>query len=160
MAEFENSENEPLMVPYSSKGDTLEHIRKVNKNLLEVVKLLLDRAIYHDESKLHPPEVEIMDLETPFLKDLVYGSTQYYEAVRRLGPAIEHHRNNNSHHPEFYGSLGINGMDLIDLLEMFCDWKAASERTKDGSFLRSLEINKDRFKMSDQLYQIFLNTKI
>lgn len=52
---------------------------------------------------------------------------------------------------------GINGMDLFDLIEMFLDWKAAGER-HNGDIFKSIEINKDRFKMSDQLAQIFRNT--
>lgn len=64
---------------------------------------------------------------------------------------------NNSHHPEHY-QQGINGMDLFDLIEMFFDWKAATERHNDGHIFSSIRINKDRFKMSDQLEQIFNNT--
>jgi hypothetical protein len=49
-------------------------------------------------------------------------------------------------------------MDLIDLVEMFCDWKAATLRHKDGDINKSIEINSQRFKMSDQLKKIFINT--
>jgi hypothetical protein len=49
-------------------------------------------------------------------------------------------------------------MDLIDLLEMFCDWKAASERHANGNIYKSIKINKQRFNISDQLEQIFINT--
>lgn len=41
---------------------------------------------------------------------------------------------------------------------MLCDWKAASERTKQGSIQQSLPINKERFGISDQLYAVLLNT--
>lgn len=41
---------------------------------------------------------------------------------------------------------------------MFFDWKAAGERHKDGNILKSIEINKDRFGMSEQLVDIFKNT--
>lgn len=30
-------------------------------------------------------------------------------------------------------------MNLIDIVEMFCDWKAASERQLDGNLLKSIE---------------------
>ncbi len=52
---------------------------------------------------------------------------------------------------------GINGMDLFDVLEMFFDWKAAGER-HNGNIYDSIEKNKDRFQMSDQLVSIFQNT--
>ena len=52
----------------------------------------------------------------------------------------------------------LNDMNLIDLLEMFCDWVAASERHNDGNIVNSIEFNKDRFKMSEQLVSVFKNT--
>lgn len=49
-------------------------------------------------------------------------------------------------------------MSLLDLIEMLCDWKAAGERHADGSMERSLRLNKDRFKIGDQLQSILQNT--
>jgi hypothetical protein len=43
-------------------------------------------------------------------------------------------------------------------LEMFIDWVAASRRHADGNVYRSININKDRFSMSDDLVSIFKNT--
>lgn len=57
-----------------------------------------------------------------------------------------------------YIKRGINAMTLIDLVEMFCDWKAAGLRHEDGNIYRSLEINKERFGIGDQLTQILKNT--
>lgn len=53
---------------------------------------------------------------------------------------------------------GINGMSLLDLLEMVCDWKAATMRHADGNIVRSLEINQKRFDMTPQLAGIIRNT--
>jgi hypothetical protein len=52
----------------------------------------------------------------------------------------------------------VNGMNLIDILEMICDWEAATLRHDDGDIYRSLEINKTRFGLSPQLVSIILNT--
>ena len=41
---------------------------------------------------------------------------------------------------------------------MFFDWKAATERHDNGNIFKSIEINKKRFEMSDQLCDIFTNT--
>lgn len=49
-------------------------------------------------------------------------------------------------------------MTLIDITEMLADWKASSERQKDGNLLQSIEINAKRFKIDNQLKQILLNT--
>ena len=53
----------------------------------------------------------------------------------------------------------VNNMSLFDVLEMLMDWKAATERMKDGGDIRrSLEINTERFKLSPQLVNILRNT--
>lgn len=142
---------------YDSKADTLEHIRKVSQNLNNFASDLLNRANNHDESKLHSPEKELFDLLTPRLQSLEYGSEEYKKSLDELNVALEHHYAYNSHHPQYYKD-GIDGMNLMDLVEMYCDWKAAVERTKDGNFEKSLEINEKRFNMSPQLINIFKNT--
>ena len=142
---------------YDSSADTLKHIKLVNEEISIIVKELIDRGNTHDESKLLSPEKEVFDIETPILNTLTYGSDEYKESLNRLSTALKHHYENNSHHPQYYEN-GIDGMTLIDIIEMYCDWKAAVKRLKDGDINRSIEINKERFKMSDQLANIFKNT--
>jgi len=144
---------------FDSTADTLKHIRLVNEELINFSKELLDRGVKHDESKLHSPEKELFDQETPLLSSLVYGSKEYTESTRRLKPALVHHYTNNSHHPQHYENK-IDRMNLMDIVEMFCDWKASVKRTKDGDINKSIEINSERFKMSPQLVNIFKNTII
>lgn len=75
----------------------------------------------------------------------------YHKAALAEGkPTIAHHYAANDHHPEHWPN-GVNDMSLLSILEMLCDWKAASERTKQGSIQQSLPINKERFGISDQL---------
>jgi hypothetical protein len=53
----------------------------------------------------------------------------------------------------------VNGMSLFDVLEMLMDWKAATERMKDGGDIHaSLVHNIERFKLSPQLAAILKNT--
>jgi hypothetical protein len=52
----------------------------------------------------------------------------------------------------------VNDMNLVDLIEMFCDWKASSTRHNDGNIRKSIEINGNRFNLSPQLIKIFENT--
>lgn len=54
----------------------------------------------------------------------------------------------------------INGMTLVDLVEMFCDWKASSLRHNDGNIRKSIEINSARFRMTPQMVQILENTAV
>jgi hypothetical protein len=49
-------------------------------------------------------------------------------------------------------------MSLYALVEMYEDWKAAGKRNKDGNIVKSVELNKDKFHIDDQLYSILLNT--
>ena len=74
-----------------------------------------------------------------------------------MKPALDHHYANNRHHPEFFKN-GINDMTLVDLIELLCDWYASSKRQYNGNIRLSIEKNRERFNMSDQLIRIFENT--
>ncbi len=145
------------MENYDSTEDTLAHIRRVAELLSQASENLLLRGRLHDASKLESPEKEGFDTFTPLLKDCEYGSPEYYEFLKGLKPALDHHYANNSHHPEFY-SNGVNDMSLLDLTEMVCDWKASGERMSSGNIYKSIEINKKRFNISPQLEAILINT--
>lgn len=142
---------------YDSEKDTLKHIKRVSQLLTESSAELIRRANVHDNSKLESPEKEFFDEFTPKLAGSTYGSEEYKGFLKELKVGLDHHYANNSHHPEHYPN-GINGFDLFDLIEMFFDWKAAGERHENGNIYKSITINKDRFKMSDQLTEIFTNT--
>lgn len=142
---------------YSSIPETEAHRIKVDEVIHRLVIALEDRAIKHDDSKERSPEVEVFDVETPKLKQLVYGSQEYKDSLARLGPALEHHYKANRHHPEHFDN-GVDGMTLVDLVEMFCDWMAASKRTKNGNPMKSVEVSVERFKIDPQLASILANT--
>lgn len=140
-----------------STQDTLDHIRKVQARIEEIRNYLLGRAQLHDASKLVQPEKAGYDRLTTRLAEVVYGTDEYRAALAEAKDTIAHHYAVNSHHPEHYEN-GIAGMSLLDVIEMLCDWKAASERTKQGSITTSLAHNKERFGISDQLASILENT--
>ena len=140
-----------------STQDTLTHIHKVQDNLVQAIDNLSDRAEVHDASKLEEPEKSGFDAMMGRLSNAVYGSDDYKAALAEGKPTIAHHYAVNDHHPEHWPG-GVNDMSLLSILEMLCDWKAASERTKQGSIQQSLPINKERFGISDQLYAVLENT--
>lgn len=142
---------------YDSEKDTLKHIKRVNELLGFSAKELIIRGSVHDDSKLESPEKELFDEYTPKLRDCTYGSDQYKEYLKELKVALDHHYENNSHHPEHYDE-GIDGMNLFDVIEMFMDWKAATERHEDGDIYKSIAHNKERFGITEQLCNIFRNT--
>lgn len=60
---------------------------------------------------------------------------------------------------EFYLiNSGIQEMNLIDIIEMFCDWVAATERHDDGDIFKSLEHCREKYLLSDQIFNILKNT--
>ena len=143
---------------YDSAPETLEHIRQVALRLQRFGDLLRARGEVHDASKLGPEEKPVFDRVTPKLKGLTYGSDEYRASLKELGPALTHHYAKNSHHPECHGEAGVTGMDLLDLVEMYCDWAAATLRTKDGDMAKGIEINVARFKLDPQVAAILRNT--
>lgn len=150
---------EAVGVKYDSTADTLLHIKRVAELLTNAAAELIKRANRHDNSKLVAPEKSYFDEYTPRLAGLTYGSDEYRACVALLQPALDHHYANNSHHPEHYKN-GVNDMDLFDVVEMFFDWKAASERHNNGNINKSIAVNRDRFAISDQLARIFENTAL
>ena len=143
---------------YDSVNDTKEHIKEVQWTLAVLRKALLGRMESHDASKLLSPEKEVFDEVTPRLKGLTYGSDEYKESLADMGKALEHHYGCNRHHPEHFGTLGIRGMTLVDVVEMFCDWCAATQRHADGDIFESIEHNAGRFGYGEDLKAIFINT--
>ncbi len=137
--------------------ETLTHIMHVRNILGEIITELIQRAKKHDQSKLNDPELSVFVEYTPKLAKSTYGSDEYKQFLQEMKPALDHHYRNNRHHPEHFLD-GIDGMNLIDIVEMYCDWMAATLRHNDGNMEKSIEINKTRFNMSDQLANIFMNT--
>ena len=137
--------------------ETQKHIEKVRKYIRFFTDKLTSRGVNHDAAKLESPEVELFAEYTPKLATTEYNSEEYKQCLAGLKPALDHHYATYRHHPEHFAN-GVNDMNLIDLVEMLADWKAASERQRNGNLLTSIEVNANRFKMTDQLKQILLNT--
>jgi hypothetical protein len=136
---------------------TMRHIERVRNLLNQAAIELMRRGEKHDQSKLASPEVELFTEYTEKLAELKFGSQEYNDNLELMKPALDHHYANNSHHPQHWKN-GVDDMSLFDLLEMFLDWKASSERHNDGNIRLSIEKNGKRFDMSPQLIRIFENT--
>ena len=147
----------PSYEELETSSATRDHIDLIRLFLREFAVELLKRGETHDRSKLDRAEVDMFTEYTKRLKAMTYGSDEYKQCLAEMGPALQHHYRHNRHHPEHFPQ-GLRGMNLIDLLEMFVDWKASVRRHTDGSLAKSIEINRTRFGMSDDLVQIFLNT--
>ena len=136
---------------------TAAHIRRVGELLTDVTADLNKRAVVHDASKWSPEEWPAFEAATPQLTGLTYGSDEYKAALASIKPALANHYALNTHHPECH-PMGVDGMTLLDLMEMLCDWKAATERHNDGSIAKSIEHNTLRFQIAPELAQVLRNT--
>lgn len=146
--------NEELMLHDS---ETLKHVNEVRENIRQMIIELDKRGQIHDASKFEEPERSIFAVNTPKLGKTEYGTPEYDKLLEEVKPAIEHHYSKNRHHPEHFPN-GIEDMDLLDVMECLCDWLAATKRNKNGNIHKSIEHNKIRFGISDQLTKIFTNT--
>lgn len=138
------------------KQRTQSHIRDVQELLEDFESLLHLRGHYHDESKLEEPELSGYGSLHEEIKDLPTGSPAYQAVIEKHKPAVEHHYQNNSHHPQHFPN-GVNGMSLLDVIEMLCDWKA-SITAVGKDFATELELNFKRFGIDWQLQDIMRNT--
>lgn len=142
---------------YDSSIDTYKHKSRVLYYMNKIISSIMSRAEEHDNSKLVEPEKTIFDNSHYRLKEIEYGSEQYKESLNDIKVALNHHYSVNRHHPEHFEN-GIKDMDIIDIIEMLCDWKAASEKCKNGDILKSIDINQERFGYGDEIKQLFINT--
>lgn len=139
-----------------STRDTLKHISTVKNYICVCIKLLGEQMIAHDRSKLETPEVEVFDEFANTLNTKYWGE-EYQRNLELLKPALDHHYKNNPHHPEYHEN-GVEGMDLMLLIEMLCDWMAAVKRNSDGDIFKSIETNQTRFNYSNEIKSILINT--
>lgn len=146
-----------MIEKYDSKEDTIKHIVRVQELMGIVCDELLMRGKLHDASKLGEIEKPYFDEYTPKLAKLKYGSDEYKQCLCELGIALKNHYGSNPHHPEHHIN-GVDDMNLFDIVEMFFDWKSASERHETGNIYDSIEYNKNRHGVSEQLSKIFYNT--
>lgn len=160
-AEFWALDHEVFLEPGSdSKPGTIAHIQRVQELLEQIRCELAIRATHHDDSKLREPERLGYDALELLISGATYGTPEYAAVMAdpRVKAATDHHVRTNRHHPQFHAN-GINDMTLIDLIEMFCDWKAASERGSGRPLAESLALTCERWGMSPQLTNIFKNTR-
>jgi hypothetical protein len=145
--------------PHDSRPETLIHSQRVGELLVQLIKQILDRSWRHDRSKTVEPELNFVNRWQPRFDNVPYGSPAWdqlrREQVAENGQLL--HFQANRHHPEHFPN-GINDMTLVDVVELLCDWKAASERTGAGNLPKSLAVNAVRYEMSTQLLRIMVNT--
>jgi hypothetical protein len=145
------------MTEYDSRVDTYQHISIVRSYLTGIAFDLIMRGNDHDESKLEEPELSVFNEFTPKLRNTTYGSEEYDKFLIEMGKALEHHYRHNDHHPEYF-ARGIHEMDLIQIIEMLADWKAATLRHADGNLSKSIIQNAARFDYGEEIKGLLMRT--
>ena len=142
----------------SSIEDTLKHKKVITELMSQVITELLYRAVVHDNAKMEDPELSLFDTYTPKLAKSTYNSEEYKTFLENMKPALDHHYARYRHHPEHFKN-GCRDMNIIDVIEMLVDWKAATLRHNDGNILKSLEVNRTRFSLDEvSLYDVLINS--
>lgn len=148
-------------------NDTIEHI-KIVKDLIRVYEgvylddlrpmdavRLMVTCECHDQSKLfNNAERDGYIKLTHDLKDVKYGTPEYFDIINS-NKCVEIHYQNNSHHPEHHVN-GIADMEPHQLVDMVCDWMAAHGRKNKSfdNFNESMEFNRKRFNINDDLFKL------
>lgn len=141
----------------SCRAETMAHKALIRALTTRLANRVIEVGKVHDDTKLIAPELDFFAEHSVRLSQLEYGTPEYHAQLAMIKPAIEHHYANNRHHPEHFPN-GISGMNLVDVIEMLCDWKASSQRYFNGNILKSIDVNVKRFGISDDLASILRNT--
>ena len=137
--------------------DTIMHVREVQDNLKDITNDIDKRGIVHDMSKFQEPEFSVFCETRPEFVNVNYGTPEYKAVCEKAKVAVDHHYENNRHHVAFHKD-GIKDMNLLDVLEMLADWKAANKRSSDLSFEDSLPKCFENYKIDETLQNLIINT--
>ncbi len=137
--------------------DLENHLQIIRSNILQIIFLLSDRGIKHDQSKFSDIELQSYIKVKDKLSQLPFGSKEYEEVKSSIQPAIDHHYKHNRHHPEHFTN-GMYDMNIIDLIEMFCDWVAANKRNPQNDIHNSIDVCTDKYQVPSMLKQILHNS--
>lgn len=126
---------------------------------MKFIQVLQNRSLSHDDSKFGPEEFPVYASMIDEFAKHKFGTDGYIKAKEAISEATKHHFAFNRHHPEYHTN-GIDGMDLLDIIEMLADWKAATLNHPDapGDMVKSLDYAVKKYNISPQLATILLNT--
>lgn len=113
---------------------------------------LAKRASVHDHSKFDHDEIEQF-IQMP-QQD---GASRPPNGVLtdKQKSLIEMHWKKNRHHPEFFSDY--HSMDLIDILEMCCDWHARSVQFGNDFMKYVHSVPQQRFGFDDEFFATVLH---
>jgi len=130
----------------------------VLKFMNNIIQDLMWRAEQHDMSKFDEQEFKTLVALIADIQKHPYGTPEHEEMRKKYAAEFAIHHSKNRHHPEHFKN-GVEEMNLMDLLEMLCDWKAASMRQESGGNIEnSLKIGAEKYNIPPVLLKILENT--
>ena len=144
------------------EADVAVHRLKVNEFCAAAGMEIISRGAKHDESKLTQQEREfyiepVWDLNH---SPQPFGSPEYKAQTAKMGVGWKNHYTHNDHHLEFFidkGGSPWEHVNMFQLIEMLCDWKAAALR-KGNDPLEAIEQLKKKFRIDPQMEALLRNT--
>lgn len=127
----------------------IRHITEVRRAILRVRHDLESRAEAHDLSKWSPEEFPGFTRINATARQHPYGSEEYKASIRAEKPTVKRHQEGNSHHPEAHEPF-LYEMGWLDLIEMVCDWWAASQTYGTTPWPEVLQRQRERWKWSPE----------
>ena len=125
------------------------HRAVIQDSLRGIAQMLERRGDLHDLSKFSDEEFSGFRNINHAARGNKYGSPEYRKALEAIGGeggAFEYHVERNRHHPEYF--LNQTEMSFIDIIEMVCDWHAASVVYGNSTLRESLDAHRERFNLS------------
>lgn len=133
-----------------------EHRALVHDKMATVSRDINTRARHHDQSSLNGSEFRIYEEHFDELQKYPMFDPRRDAVLKEMRVATMYHHNANDHHPEHFDD-GINGMNLIQMIEFVADIMSQSEQNGIDVY-EMLPLLKDQYDISSQLYQVILNT--
>lgn len=150
-----------------STEELVEVFTKNNEVHQAYVRYFIDRMIediehrrdIHDDSKLSPEEILGFANGLPYLENSGIGEDMKMppDISDNLNKAVAHHYQVNDHHPEYFENL-FEGMDLMTLIELVADWRAAMIRSGNTNYEASIQYGMKKYKMPEYFANILRNT--
>jgi hypothetical protein len=137
----------------------IKHRYYVSFFLMKLIEDLFLRSNVHDVSKHSDEEFEGFRKSIYYLKGPWGQENRPPEILEQLNESLQIHYKRNDHHPEHFEN-GMEDMDLVQLLELIADWRAAMIGQDNHDIDETIATGQERFGYPDFMAKILKNTLI
>lgn len=145
------------------RRDIIDHKRRVYKHINTISKELMHRAFEHDNDKIEDDLIfDIYNEHSQTQRSIPFGTKERIDFEHiTMGPAVDKHIHANRHH--LYNSrnpLSFEHANLLDYIEILCDWKSAMERNElsEEDEIERIKFLLDKYNFPEDIKVAMLNT--